>query len=122
MKSKNGFVLKHVLILLLSLTSITFSITHYYQQTLNIYHQSLLLEKQKAAELILYSYFMSHLKNNESKNVSTTTMKMTYSISSDEKVSKLESRICFESCYYWKLEYDRENQQMITHEYNSDEE
>lgn len=115
--NKNGFVLKNVLFLLLVLTTITFSFAHYYQQNLKILQQSLLLEKQKAAELILYSYFMAHLHTNESHTIDHSNVKITYEISAAENRSVLNSRICFDACYGWRLEYDLENQRMISSEY-----
>lgn len=115
--NKHGFVLKNVLILLLVLSSIAFSFAHYYQQNLKILQQSLLLEKQKAAELILYSYFMAHLHTNESSVIESTSTQITYTISATDNHSNLDSRICFDSCYGWRLEYDFENQRMISNEY-----
>lgn len=115
--NKNGFVLKNVLFLLLILSSITFSFAHYYQQNLKILQQSLLLEKHKAAELILYSYFMSNLHTNESQTINHSNIQITYTISIADDRSVLDSRICFDACYGWKLEYDLENQSMISSEY-----
>lgn len=115
--NKNGFVLKNVLFLLLVLSGITFSFAHYYQLNLNILRQSLLLEKQKAAELILYSYFVSHLHTNESQTIENSNVQITYTISAADDRSVLNSRICFDTCYRWELEYDLENKCMISSEY-----
>ncbi len=118
-RNNQGFVLKNVLILIMGLTSILFSSTYYYVSSLKIAKQSLLLEKQKAVELIVYSYFLDNLKRNETIKVDTSSVQIEYTITCDDKTSTLDSRICFESCYQWNVVYDLKNKNVVKQAYSS---
>lgn len=117
MKTKPGFIFKQVLLLLMTLFTFIIYTQTYHQYYLKNLSYHLELEKQKVVELILYSYFINHDRN-ETKQMSTSEVDLAYTMTAQEKTKELKARICIESCYYWTLTQDKETKQITNNAYS----
>lgn len=114
---KRAFVLKNVLIIIMLISTMTLSLTQYAYHQYTLYKNLQTIEKQRAVELILYSYFMAHLNNQEEKVIQYNDYKINYQISKKDNRSFLLADIFIETNYQWQLEYDHESKKVIASEY-----
>ena len=98
-KVKYGFVLKQTLVIFMFLISFLLVFIHIVNQDSQTLKNNLIIEKQKAVELILTSYFSYYYDRSEEYYIEYDDFTLDYQSEVREDYSILNSRVCFNKCY-----------------------
>lgn len=103
---KKGFVLKQTLIVFSFLCVFLLSMIQIISNNVQSLKNTIILEKQKAVEIIIASYFNMYYDSNEIIEIELENFTLNYECVKQENLSKLTSRVCFDSCYEIEGVYD----------------
>lgn len=116
---KRAVALKNTLVILMIFSASSLTFLGQVQETLRLYKNIEMLEKQKVIEFILYSYFMSHLNQEINEVIENEQYYLAYKMYSSGKLSTLEVTIQVDIPYQWIVIYDHDQKQIQSSMYKS---